>query len=598
VRAILERDYGAEAVRPMAFAARTLFGAFAALTVFFVASAGSAALDQSADVLGRQAFRILGTGTLLFLAAATPVLFVGSVLGERQQGTLDLLLASPEGPRGVAAGKFLGRLGIVLTWASAVLPPLTVSVLFGGTSWRELANLTAGLLGAALELAAAGLVVSALSRRMATAAAVGYLLPALHWAPGALLAGKPAGGIADAILRASSPIPCLDLPAWDRSLAPLQGSPLLGILSQPGFLLLGLGLVLAAASVPICSAALAREGPGQREARRSAFTRIRLDGRLRAWLTRGNPVAWKESLLLNTAWSRNLYYLVAAILVGGEIAFLHGLRNGWWDAVIDLWYLAGCVTLVAGLAAVQGAASMGFEKSQGTFDLLRVTRLTPTQIARGKVLGTLLGTGFLLLIPLGHLAISTLAGSRSFGSGNTETGYHSLPAAMAGAAAAILLCANYAIHGLTWGVLARTPWIALAGAGALVALGFASCFVLCAVPFVLTGIAMVKKQAPTDFFEVIVIPAALFGSPVYGFAAIVGLIDGLNVGQAMLGLGPLGAALVYGIHRWNRLPEILEWQMERMAEGPRPGLLLPVPKESTTNSLRRIHRLPPKDAAP
>jgi hypothetical protein len=159
---------------------------------------------------------------------------------------------------------------------------------------------------------------------------------------------------------------------------------------------------------------------------------MRLDSRLRAWLTRGNPVAWKESLLLNTAWSRNLYYMVAAILVGGEVAFLHGLRNGWWDAVIDLWYLAGCVTLVAGLAAIQGAASMVFEKSQGTFDLLRVTRLTPSEIARGKVLGTLLGTGFLLLLPLGHLAISTLAGSRDLGSGNLATGYHSLSAAMAG----------------------------------------------------------------------------------------------------------------------------------------------------------------------
>jgi ABC-type transport system involved in multi-copper enzyme maturation permease subunit len=598
MRAILERDYGAEAVRPIAFAARTLFGAFAALTVFVVAGAGSAATDRSADVLGREAFGILGAGTLLFLAATTPVLFVGSVLGERQQGTLDLLLASPEGPRGVAAGKFLGRLGIVLTWASAVLPPLTVAVLFGGTSWRELANLTAGLLGAALELAAAGLVVSAVARRMATAAALGYLVPALHWAPGALLSAAPAGGAAEALLRATSPMACLDLPRWDRAVAGLRGGLLEGLWSEPGFLLLGVGLAMAAVAVPFCAVALDRERPESRGGRRSAVLRPRLDGRLRAWLTRGNPVAWKESLLLNTAWSRNLYYVVAAILVGGEVAFLHGLRYGWWDAEIDLWYLAGCVTLVAALAALQGAASMVFEKSQGTFDLLRVTRLTPVQIARGKVLGTLLGTGFLLLIPLGHLAISTLAGSREVGSGVTVAGYHSPGAALVAAVITVLLCANYAIHGLTWGILARTPWIALAGAGALVALGFGGCFTLCAVPFVLTGIAMVRKQAPTDFFEVIVIPSALFASPVYVFAGVVGLIDEVSTPLGMMSLGPLGAALVYGIHRWNRLPEILEWQMERMAEGPRPGLLLPVPREEPGDAVRRIHGLPPKKSAP
>ena len=44
-----------------------------------------------------------------------------------------------------------------------------------------------------------------------------------------------------------------------------------------------------------------------------------------------------------------------------------------------------------------------------------------------------LGTGFLLLIPLGHLAISTLAGSRAVGSGDTVPGYHSMGAAFVAA---------------------------------------------------------------------------------------------------------------------------------------------------------------------
>jgi ABC-type transport system involved in multi-copper enzyme maturation permease subunit len=575
LRAILERDYTAETARPRAFAARAIFGGFAALTVLFVAGTGSAILGGSPDVVGREAFRIISRGTFLFLAAATPVLFVGSLLGERLLGTLDLLLVSPEGPRGVAAGKFVARLGTVLTWAAAALPPLTMAVLFGGTSWRELFNLAAGLLGSALELAAAGLVVSTLTRRMATAAVMAYLLPALHWLPA--LAEVPGGGGGWwATLRATTPIPWLDLPEWDRSLQALGASPLATLLGQPGIVHLLLGAALALAAVPLCARGLAREEPvgSGGSVRRFRGPRPALEVRLRHALTAGNPVAWKESLLLNTAWSRFLYYLVAGILIAGEIVFLVLLDRGQWDPETDLWFVAISVSLVAGLACVQGAASMVFEKSQGSFDLLRVTRLTPAQIARGKVLGTMLGTFFLLLIPLGHILVTTVAGERAGGEG----GIRSQGAAALAALLAVVLCANGAIHGLTWGVLARTPWAALAGAAAFVAVGFGSCFALCAVPFVLSAIHIARKEAPTDFFEIIVIPAALCGSPSYVLRFVVGAADGIEAAiGAFLGVGCLGATLVYGLYRWHRLPEVLEWQMERMAEGPRPGLGLPVP---------------------
>jgi len=578
VRAILERDYVAETARPRAFTARTILGAFAALTVAFVAGTGASLLGISPDVVGREAFRIIGGGIFLFLAATTPVLFVGSLLGERLNGTLDLLLASPEGPRGVAAGKFVARLGTVLTWAAAALPPLTVAVLFGGTSWRELVNMAAGLLGAALELAAVGLLVSTATRRMATAAVLAYLLPAIHWGPA--LAASPLGvGAETALFRAFSPVSWLDLPRWDLWTAGVKASsPVVPLLDHPGLLHLALGVLLAAAAVPLCARGLAREDAAVARARRPRGPRSALESRLRRGLTGGNPVAWKESLLLDTAWSRPLYYTVAAILLCGEVAFLVGLHFGLWTPEIDLWYLSCTIAVVAALAALQGAASMTSEKSQGSFDLLRVTRLTPGQIVRGKLLGTLLGTGFLLLVPVGHILVSTMAGSGGGGS----AGLRSPPGALLACVLALVLCANGAVHGLTWGVLARSPWAALAGAAAFTAIGFGTCLSLCAVPFVLMGLHLLRRQAPTDFFEVVVIPAALCSSPAYVVRFLVGTLDGVEPrGSPFLGVGFLGATLVYGLYRWNRLPEVLEWQMERMAEGPRPGLAFPDPPPRT-----------------
>ena len=100
MRAILERDYLAEARKPRAFAARTAPGLFGALVIVFGTLAGGTLAGRDYDRIGSEAFEALSVALFVFLLLTTPFLLVGSLLPERQGNTLEILLATPEGARG------------------------------------------------------------------------------------------------------------------------------------------------------------------------------------------------------------------------------------------------------------------------------------------------------------------------------------------------------------------------------------------------------------------------------------------------------------------------------------------------------------------
>ncbi len=593
MRAVLERDYVAESARSRGYAARTLLGAFAALTLLLSVLGKGTLAGEDYDRIGASVFSLIGKALFLFLVVTTPLLLVGSLASERRGNTLEILLATPEGPRGVVTGKFLARFATALTWAAAALPPLTVAILFGGTSWRALLNLGATLLGTVLETAGWGLVVSAASRKIATAAVLVFALPALHWSLPTAVLGPGTSLAPILLLRATTPLPGLDLAAWDADLQPLAGTGLDGWLRYPGLWHLLVGALVAAVALPVSARLISSERTGADL--RLRIPRIRGEGLLRGILTRGNPVAWKESMLLNTAWSRTLFYLVGAALVAGEVAFLVLQGRGAWTGPADAAYLAGCFGALAAMAAVLGAASMAHEKNQGTFDLLRVTRLTPRDIARGKFLGTLIGIATLLLVPLGHVALGMAFGLHPPGS------------LLFGTVTALLMTANAAIHGVTWGVLARTPGSALAGAAAFAVLSAAGCPTLCFLPFVLAGMRFAKREISTDFFEVIAIPAVLGGSPIWlmeGLLASGG--GGASAVRAAPWMGGMAVAWfaitsLYLAYRWLRLPEVLEREMARLSDegesGPLPATLSPG-RDHIADAVRRVRELRERKGKP
>jgi ABC-type transport system involved in multi-copper enzyme maturation permease subunit len=558
MRAVLERDYSAQAVRPRAFAARTAVAVWAAAALVVLALGGIAA-GSDFDRVGRGAFRATTTALFVFLCTTLPFLFTGSLYAERRQNTLALVLASPEGPRGLVLGKFLSRLGTVLGWTLAALPPLTVAVLFGGTPWHALVNSALGLVATAVELACWGLLVSSLASRLATAAVMSILLPLAHWWIAFEARGIVAGPGA-LLVAATGPQPFLLPAAWEDLVASHGGPSPSGAFLLPGLLFLLSSLALAAVVLPLSAAFLAREAPPG-AALRVPVPRLALDRRLRALVTRGNPVAWKESLLLDTAWSRPLHYALLGLLLGAEVVVLLLLARGEWDAASDGAYLAVLAPALGALAAVQGAASLAVEKTRGSFDLLRVTRLTAREIARGKFAGILVGLGPFLLVPLAHLAVTA------------AFGIHSPAAAGAAAFVFLLLFVNSALHGLTWGAVARSPAAALAGAASFAVFSVLSCAVLCVLPFLLFVLRSVRRFDVTEFFEVVLVPAALSGSPLLFFWKVMEAFEesgggaGETLGLLWVTAASSTVSFVYVLYRWHHLPAVLEAEMARLSEG-------------------------------
>jgi ABC-type transport system involved in multi-copper enzyme maturation permease subunit len=71
-------------------------------------------------------------------------------------------------------------------------------------------------------------------------------------------------------------------------------------------------------------------------------------------------------------------------------------------------FLAFHIAMLCVVGTIGGAATLGHDRAQGSYDLLRASPLTPRQILRGKAAGVLTGLGFLAVIPLCHLLLCLL----------------------------------------------------------------------------------------------------------------------------------------------------------------------------------------------
>lgn len=155
-----------------------LTGYLAALTL---AIAGLLALMGRAGgtispTIGTWLFSALAVGSVLLLAFMTPALTVGSVSGERERRTLDLLLVTRASALGLVGGKLLGALFYVLFLLVASLPAFAVVYLFGGVPPLYLLMVVAVAVVTALAHASLGLLLSALVRRTIVATVLAYLM--------------------------------------------------------------------------------------------------------------------------------------------------------------------------------------------------------------------------------------------------------------------------------------------------------------------------------------------------------------------------------------------------------------------------------------
>lgn len=174
--------------------------------LLYVAVGGSAGNDLNAGRrIGQALFFTIATVALIEVCLITPVLTSGSIAGEKERQTYDLLVASLLTPWQIVWGKLVSALAFALILIVAIVPVMSLAFLFGGVGLTEVLIAIAGLIVTAVLYATIGLFWSAMlqSSLGATSFAIGTVTTLLLGIPFVIV-------IASLILGSSAPSDLLD----------------------------------------------------------------------------------------------------------------------------------------------------------------------------------------------------------------------------------------------------------------------------------------------------------------------------------------------------------------------------------------------------
>src|SRR5437763_1919744 len=163
----------------------------------------------------RQVLDVFGYSLLASIVLLVPAFPATSLVGEKVQGTLALLLNTPLKPWSIYFGKLLATLGLVAILLAMTAPAAAACYALGGTSLtREIGPLYLVLFLAAVQLAALALLVSSYANSSDAALRITYglvlVLAVAVLGPYALLQGRE--GLPTELaswVRCLSPVPAV-----------------------------------------------------------------------------------------------------------------------------------------------------------------------------------------------------------------------------------------------------------------------------------------------------------------------------------------------------------------------------------------------------
>ena len=145
---------------------------------------GGNSLNAGQEV-GRGLFLTIATVALIEVCVIAPTLTSGSIVGEKERQTYDLLIASQLSPWQIVWGKMISALGFSLLLIIAIVPLMSITFLFGGVSLTEVIIAILGLMATSLFFASAGMFCSSVMRSTlgATSFALGSIITMLLGIP-------------------------------------------------------------------------------------------------------------------------------------------------------------------------------------------------------------------------------------------------------------------------------------------------------------------------------------------------------------------------------------------------------------------------------
>ena len=125
---------------------------------------------------GMQAYAGMLAIQFALILLITPAMTAGSIAGERERQTLDMLLVTNTGSLRIVAGKLLESLGYVALLLVAALPSVCLTLVTGGVTLADVLTGALFLLVTAFAALSVGVFASAVFRRTVTATVMAYLI--------------------------------------------------------------------------------------------------------------------------------------------------------------------------------------------------------------------------------------------------------------------------------------------------------------------------------------------------------------------------------------------------------------------------------------
>src|SRR5580692_1736357 len=173
---VLTRELLVTLRSPRAFVLQLLYVCVLGALVFFQWPAGEEGARQVSPGVARTLYDIFFLGQFFLVALMAPTFAAGSITGEKERKTYELLLASPLRPSTILVGKLLSSLSYLVILIISSLPLMILCYLLGGLLLSEITRAYLVLILAAGTFGLLSIACSSYFRRTSSALVVSYLV--------------------------------------------------------------------------------------------------------------------------------------------------------------------------------------------------------------------------------------------------------------------------------------------------------------------------------------------------------------------------------------------------------------------------------------
>lgn len=125
-------------------------------------ASGSSGYDYSALLM---IFPVLGCTEVGLLSLIVPIITSGSISGEREKQTLEIMLTTPVTPFSIALGKLGSAMTVVMMYMISSIPIMSIAFVLGGMSWWALIGLIGMLLYLGIYVGSVGVFCSSVVKK-------------------------------------------------------------------------------------------------------------------------------------------------------------------------------------------------------------------------------------------------------------------------------------------------------------------------------------------------------------------------------------------------------------------------------------------------